>query len=449
MFWSKNLLKAIAVSASMLSGTVFGQQPWSLEQCISYALENNITIKQQELNVKVSENQLTQSRLGALPNLNLSGGHNYSFGRTTNFITNQKERIDIQSTNATLSTQVILFNGFQIRNTQKQNALNLAANLIDVEKLKNNISLNIAAAYLQILFSQELLESSKKQKELTQLQIDRTSQLVKAGSLPEGNLLEIEAQLASDELQVVNYQNQLDMAYLTLTQILDFKTPEGFSIQQPNLEGFVESTPTSSPSNIFGEAASFLPQIKSAELRVQSAEKGVIIAKGGMSPRLALGASYGTGAQKKILSSNDGTSNPFWDQIKDNANTTVGFSLSVPIFNGWQVKTSIANSLISLDNARYNLEQEKNYLYKDIQQAYTDALAAQKKYKATEKNVTALEEAFRYSEQRFSLGLVTSLDYTTSKTRLTKAQADLLSAKYEYIFKTKILDFYRGNPLSL
>jgi outer membrane protein len=181
---------------------------------------------------------------------------------------------------------------------------------------------------------------------------------------------------------------------------------------------------------------------------MQSAEIGVRIANGAISPRLTFGASYGTGAQN-ILSSNNGTSDPFWDQIKDNANTNMGFGLSIPIFNGWQVKTSISNARISLDNARYSLELEKNYLYKDIQQAYTDALAAHKKHKASEKNVIALEEAFRYSEQRFTLGLVNSIEYTTAKTRLTKAQADLLSAKYEFIFKSKILDFYRGNPLSL
>ncbi|MDY0199384.1 MAG: TolC family protein [Tenuifilaceae bacterium] len=434
--------------AILIANLSFSQGPWNLEQCISYALENNIQIKQQELNVRLSENQLTRSKFNTLPNLNVNGGHNYSFGRSTNFITNQKERIDIQSTNASISSQVTLFNGLQLLNTQRRDAIDLMANLTDVEKIKNNISLNIAAAYLQILFSNELLETAKKQKELSQLQVNRTKQLVDAGSLPEGNLLEIEAQLASDELQIVNNQNQLDIAYLSLAQILDLKSTEGFTIEQPNLKEVDDILPADNSANIFEQASAFIPQIASAQYRVQSAEKGVLIAKGARSLRLSLGASYGTGAQKS-LTANTGVNNPFWDQIKDNANTNIGLSISVPIFNGLQVKTSISNAHISLENARYNLELEKNMLFKDIQQAYADALGAYKKYKATEKNVVALQEAFQYAEQRFNVGLVNSLDYTTSKTRLSKAQTDLLSAKYELVFKSKILDFYRGNPLSL
>lgn len=434
--------------ALLLASHSFSQEPWSLEQCINYALENNIQIKQQELNVQVSENQLTRSKFSTLPNLNLSGGHNYSFGRSTNYTTNQKERMDIQSTNASVSSQVTLFNGLQQLNTRRRDAIDLMANLTDVEKIKNNISLNIAAAYLQILFSHELLESAKEQKNLSQLQVNRTKQLVDAGSLPEGNLLEIEAQLASDELQVVNNQNQLDLAYLSLAQILDIKSTEGFTIEQPNLDRVDDILPADNSVNIFDQAATFIPQITSAKYRVQSAEKGVHIAKGARSPRLSIGASYGTGTQR-FLSANDGTGNPFWDQIKDNANTNVGLSISVPIFNGLQVKTSISNARISLENARYNLELERNVLFKDIQQAYADAVGAYKKYKATEKNVVALQEAFQYAEQRFNVGLVNSLDYTTSKTRLSKAKTDLLSAKYELVFKSKILDFYRGNPLTL
>jgi len=431
-----------------IASSSIGQETWSLERCIEYALENNIQIKQQELNVKVSENQLTRSKLSAYPNLNASVNHNYSFGRAIDYGTNTVSQ-DMEATSFSINSNVTLFNGFQITNSRKQDHFNLMASISDVEKLRNNISLNVAAAYLQILFSQELVETAKKQVELTSMQIERTKQLVNAGSLPEGNLLEIEAQLASDELQLVNTQNQLELSYLTLTQFLDIKSTEGFTIETPNLTGFDETIPASSPHNVFDQAVNFLPQIKGASLRVNSAEKGVQIAKGGQSPRLSLGTSYSSGSRRFLKSNPLVSEDPFMDQIKDNASLSIGLSLSIPIFNGWQVKTSISNAFISLDNARYNLEQEKNMLYKDIQQAYTDALAALKKFKASEKSVKALEEAFRYAEHRFNLGLVNSLDYTTAKTRLTKAEADLLSAKYEFIFKSKILDFYQGNPLSL
>lgn len=443
------LKKVFLLIVSIIPITISAQSEWSLQQCIEYALENNIQVKQQALSVQVSENQLDKSRLGAYPNLNANANHNYSFGRTTNFITNQKERSDIQSTSFSISSQVTLFGGFQISNTRKQDELNLLASISDLEKLKNSIALNIAAAYLQILFSQELVETSQKQYYLTVLQLERIQQLVRAGSLPEGNVLEIEAQLASDELQLVNVRNQLDLAILTLTQMLDLKNFENFTIQRPDLSNINQNLPSISTLETFAYAQNALPQIKSATLRVSSAEKGLLIAKGAKSPRLALGASYGTGSQKLLKSNPLISMDPFLDQIVDNASSSVGLSLSIPIFNGWQVKTSISNATINLENARLSLENEKNILFKEIQQASSDALAAFKKYNATEMSVSALMESYRYTEQRFNLGLANSFDYTTSKTRLTKAQADLLSAKYEFIFKTKILDFYRGIPLSL
>ncbi|HCX99858.1 MAG TPA: TolC family protein [Bacteroidales bacterium] len=348
-----------------------------------------------------------------------------------------------------ISTQVTLFNGFQLTNSKRQEALNLQASLSDVEGLKNNISLNIAAAYLQILFSEEIVESSRMQLELSAMQVERTRMLVEAGSLPEGNLMEIEAQRASDELQLVNAQNQLDLAYLTLTQLLDIRDTENFAVQKPQIESLGQEPIANQSQNIFDQAQLTLPQIQGAQIRVQSAEKGVQIARGAQSPRLSLGANYGTGAQHLLRSIPLFSEDPFLDQIKDNANISVGLSLSIPIFNGSQVRTSISNARINLENTRLSLENEKNYLFKDIQQAQADAMAAFKKYIATEKNLDALQEAFRYTEQRFSLGLANSLDYTTSKTRLAKVQAELVSAKYEYIFKVKILDFYKGIPLSI
>lgn len=448
MLTIKQSVAIIAVIA-FLSFSAKAQELWSLQQCIEYALDNNIQLKQQELNVKITENQLIRAKHGVYPNLNASANHNYSFGRSTNYITNQKERSDIQSSSMSISTQVTLFNGFQLTNSKRQEALNLQASLSDVEGLKNNISLNIAAAYLQILFSEEIVESSRMQLELSTMQVERTRMLVDAGSLPEGNLMEMEAQRASDELQLVNAQNQLDLAYLTLTQLLDIRDTENFAVQKPQIESLGQEPIANQTQNIFDQAQLTLPQIQGARIRVQSAEKGVQIARGAQSPRLSLGANYGTGAQHLLRSNPLLSEDPFLDQIKDNANTGIGLNLSIPIFNGSQVRTSISNARINLENTRLSLENEKNYLFKEIQQAQADAMAAFKKYIATEKNLNALQEAFRYTEQRFSLGLANSLDYTTSKTRLAKVQAELVSAKYEYIFKVKILDFYKGIPLSI
>ncbi|MFO8021785.1 MAG: TolC family protein [Perlabentimonas sp.] len=443
-------MKSFLFSIFLLTvGTLtFSQNPWNLKQCIEFALENNIQVKQQELNVKMNENQVTRAKYNAFPNLNASANHNYSFGRAIDYGSNTVSQ-DLEATSFSINSSVSLFNGFQITNTKKQEQLNLSAALSDVEKLKNNIALNIAAAYLQILFNEEMLETAEGQKELTMLQVERTRQLVNAGSLPERNLLEIEAQLASDEMQIVNAQNQLDLSYLTLTQLLELKSPEGFSILKPDLSDFKETIPADSPVNVFEQAQQILPQIKGASLRVQSAQQGVEIAEGGQYPRLSLSTSYSSGARRYLKGNPLTADDPFMEQIRDNTSATVGLSLSIPIFNGWQVKTSISNAKVNLENAQLNLELEKNLLYKDIQQAYADAVAAQKKYDATGKNVDALQEAFRSAEQQFTLGLVNSVEYTTSKTRLNQAQADMISAKYEFIFKSKILDFYQGQPLSL
>ena len=421
------------------------QETWSLEQCIKYAFDNNIQIKQQMLSIKKGESTLFQSKMSALPNLNATADHSYEFGR---LLGKDSSKLGSQSNLFSISSSVNLFNGLQTYNSIKKNKFDLLSTLSDVERVKNNIALSIASAYLQILYSEELVVTSIKQVELSKMQVDRTTVLVKAGSLPEGNLLEIEAQLASDELQLVNSQNQRDLAYLSLTQYLDIKTPEGFKIQKPNLDGFETKLVDISPNGIFETAQQTMPQIIGANYKVSSAEKSLVIEKGGLYPSLNLTASYGTRYSHYINYLYD-KSDEFNSQLKNKATTSLGFRLSIPIFNGWSASNRITNAKISLDKSRLDLENEKNILYKDIQQAYTDAIAAQKKLKATQKSLIALTEAFRYSEQKFTVGMVTSVDYTTAKTKLSKAETDLLQAKYELIFKSKILEFYKGIPLNL
>lgn len=348
-FFPNKLIATAVLCFSLVP--LLGQEPWSLEQCIEYALDNNINIKQQKLNVELKRNQLQRARFNAFPNLNASANHNYSFGRAIDYGTNTVSQ-DMEATSFSVNSSVTLFSGFQTMNTIKQEDLNLLASISDVEKLNNSISLNIAGAYLQILFSREILDAAQKQRELSELQLEKTQQFVNAGSLPQGNLFDIEAQLASDELQVVNAQNQLDLAYLTLTQLLDLKSTEGFSILQPNLSNFEETLPVDSPMDIFSHAQNVMPQIKSALLKVSSAEKGMLVAKGARSPRLSLGSSYSSGSRRYLGTPPFGFSNdPFMDQMRDNASINIGISMSVPIFNGLQVKTSISNSYLALSKS--------------------------------------------------------------------------------------------------
>lgn len=439
----------ILISSIFLLLTSFAkaQEPWTLEQCIKYAFDNNIQIKQQVLNVKMDENNLFQSKAGLLPSLNATGSQSLNFDRAIGVKNNLPINGNSTNTNVSLSTSVSLFKGLQKYNTVKQYQFDLLATVSDVEKLKNNVALNIASAYLQILYNDELVSTAKRQLELSNLQVERTSVLVKAGSLPEGNLLEIEAQVANDELQLVNAQNQLDLAYLTLTQFLDLKSTEGFKIQKPTLGSIEVKIPDASPTTIFESAQQIMPQITSADYKVKSAQKKLSIAKGGMSPTLSLSGYIGTTAERFLTGNVANT--PIFDQMKDNINKSLTLTLSIPIFNGWMVQNNISNAKISLNMTQLSFENEKNILYKDIQQAYTDAIAAQKKLYATQKSVKSLEEAFRYSDQKFNIGMVTAVDYTTAKTKLSKAETDLLQAKYELIFKSKILEFYKGIPLSL
>lgn len=461
-----------------LSLSSIAQEIWTLEKCINYAYENNIRIKQQELNAKYSKNTLIQSKAGALPSLNANASHNYNFGRSVDPYTYDFTENNIQSNNFSLSSSVILFNGLQTYNTIKQNQLNLLADLQDVEKAKNDISLNIASAFLQILFNEELLNVAKSQLEITQQQVERTKNLVDAGSLAKGSLLEIEAQTALENLKVVNAQNQLNISYLTLTQLLDLDSVGGFKIEHPQFPDLEEKNLIPSVNQVYLEAINNLPQIKSAEYKLSGSEKGLNIARGTRSPRLSLSASYGTGYSNAIenfiitdttygsvlsgytLSGEDVYTNtydidyetetrPFGDQFRDNASTSLSFNLTIPIFNGLQVHSSISNAKISVLNSKYQLELAKNQLYKEIQQAHADAMAALNKFFATKKAVSSMAESFQYTQQKFNVGLVTSVDYNIAKNNLTKAKSDLLQAKYEYIFKSKVLDFYRGKPIEL
>ena len=268
------------------------QEIWTLEKCINYAYENNIRIKQQELNAKYSKNTLIQSKAEALPNLNAQANHNYSFGRAVDPYTNTFSTENVISDNFSLSSSVTLFNGFQIINTIKQNQFNLLASIQDVEKMKNDISLNIASAYLQILFNEELLEIATNQLEIIQQQVERTKNLVDAGSLAKGSLLEIEAQTALENLQMVNAQNQLNISYLTLTQLLDLDSVGGFKIEHPQFPDLEEENLIPSVNQVYLEAINNLPQIKSAEYQLLGYERGLAIARGTRSPRLSLSASY-------------------------------------------------------------------------------------------------------------------------------------------------------------
>ncbi len=456
---SKKFILLIPIIFLMLLTSARAQKIWTLEDCILYAFENNITIKQQVLTTNYNENILNQSKISLAPNLNAGANQGWSWGRSLDETTYIYKNNQSMSGNVNVNSSVTLFNGLQQKNSIDQNKFNLLSSQKDLDKLKNDISLFLASGYLQILFNRELLQVAINQHDLTLQQVDRTSKLVNAGSLARGSLLEIKAQAATEELNVITAQNQLDISYLNLTQMLDLDSVGDFEIELPEFGDVAREPILITVGSVYKDALNVLPQIEGAEYQLLSAYEGLSIAQGRRSPSLSLNAQWGTGysdARLKLDPDNPGDllnpnliDMPLGEQINGNQNMRLFFGLNVPIFNRWMVNTEISNAKLGVLNSELSLESTKMDLYKNIQQAYADATAARKRYLATEEALASMEESFKYTEEKFTVGLVNTVDYNTEKTRLTTTQSDLLQTKYDYIFKMKVLDFYRGIPINL
>ena len=451
----RNLFLLLIVSG--ISQLSHSQEPWSLQKCVDYALENNIQIKQSKINTEYNENLLKQAKSNLLPNLNANIGYGVSFGRALDPITYEfTEDQTVNSINTGLSSSVLLFNGFQQKNTIERERYNLLSSIQDLEKLKNDISLNIAGQYLQILFNVELHNVAMEQLEVTQAQVQRSDALFEAGSVAKGDLLEVQAQLAADELTVINTENNLVISYLTLSQLLELDSVGSFKIVIPEIKDISEENLMLSVDQVFEEALGILPQIEAADYRLKSAEKGLDIAKGAPLPRLSLTASYGSGysdSRQQVIGF-DGTNiifgdYPLMDQLSDFRNSSLYATLTIPIFNKFAAKNGINNAKLNVDNYRLEVENQENILYKEIQQAYTDAVTGLKQFRASEKALVSMEESFKYTREKYEVGLVNAVDFNIAQNQLLLTQSELLQSKYDYIFKTSILRFYMGKPISI
>ena len=434
---------------------MIAQQSWTLKDCLKHAAENNLTIKQAALNTILSKNALTQSKLAVLPTFNTNASHSFNFGRSVDPYTNTFTLDRVRNNNFGVSSSVTLFAGFQNVNNIRMSNYDYLASKYDAEKIANDISINIITSFLQLMYNKELVAVNEDKLALSMLQVNRVSEMVAVGRLPKGNLLDTESQMAQEELQLINVQNQLDIAFLNMKQLLDLDDSYYFDITIPELT-IPESFVARNSDELYTTAVGNLPDVKSANAKVQSAERSLAIAQGGRSPRLSLFGTMGTGysdARQKIIGLDSLSLVPtyadysFEEQLEDNVSQSLSFSLSIPIFNGWQANSSISRAKIGVLQSQYNLQQSENQLRKQIEQANADALAAHKKYLASQKSVQALSESFRYTEEKYNVELVSTYEYNDAKNRLFQAEADLLQAKYDYIFKIKILDFYTGNEL--
>jgi outer membrane protein len=430
---------------------VKAQKVWSLEECISYALENNLQIKRQEGNVEYNKNNMNQSYFNMLPNANGQINQGWNSGQTFDYFSSQYTNQNYWSSNWGLNSNILLFNGFQTWNSIAKSKYNFLKSQSDLDKTKNDISTQLALGYLQVLFTRELLDVAKSKLEVTALQSERTRKMLEVGNVAQGEFLQIKAQESNDKTALINAQNNLEIAYLNLTQMLDLDSVRGFEIVVPeNIEVEMLSA-VPSVQDIFTLALTTMPQIKSAEYALKGAEKDLNVAWGQLSPTINLnGGLYSFYSQIAPDPTNpEGPTPNFNSQFKTNFNKQVGLGVQIPLFNRMQVKTNISNSRLQVYDFKYQLDQAKLALYKEVQQAQTDATAAQEKYYSSVDAVKYNEEAFKYTSQKLEVGLVNSVDYNVAQNNLINAKSSMLQAKYEYIFKLKILDLYMGKPIVL
>ena len=467
--------KYTLITILFFTASAFSQTPnWSLKQCIEHALKNNLQVKQAEINKEVSEQNLLQTKASILPNLSLNASNFYNFGQTIDPFTNRFATERVRSDRFSLQTGMNVFNGFQQYNSIKQSELNLFASKQDLDKIKNDIALNIASSYLQILFAIEQLKNAQNQTVITKQQIDRANRLLEAGSAAKNVSLDLQAQLANEDLAVINAQNQLDLSYLDLALQLDLKSTQDFSIEIPELADPTGELIAANADYIYNTAIGSQPVVKSSETRIKVAERGVDIAKSGLYPTISLGGSLGTGfsglAQDVIGFQNQqfvigqtllGESvytirqvpifepTKYSKQLSSNFNRSFGLQLSWSLFNGLNNYTNINRAKLNYEISKNNLEQTKRDLKQNVFKAYYDAVAALKKYNATKTAFNASELAFNNTKTRFDLGVVNSFEFNDSKNQLNLANSNLNQAKFDYIFKVKILDFYQGKPITL
>ena len=445
------MIRTISTITLLLIAALFtslqAQEIWSLEKCINYAQDNNIKIKQGVISTQYQKNQLNQSKFSRLPNLNGQMSQNLNFGRSLTYDNTYKD-INSSQTDFGIGTNIAVFQGFQITNSISKLELDLQASIEDLARAKSDMSVNIASTYLEILFAKDLVKVSEDQLQVTNLQIKQINEKVEAGSLAKGSLLEIQAQAAGEELNLVNAKNQLQLAKLKLTQLLELPLKDNFEIEVPALPEISAQASIVSAGEVYKSAVLIRPEIKGADLRYQSSQYQFKMAQGTLYPTVSLYANiYDSYNNKYKDVTNSDIS--FSRQLKNNQRKGVGLQVNIPIFTRFQNKLQIDNARLQVLNTELELESAKKLLRSDIETAQTNAIAAFNRYTSNQKAVFSMKEAFRYSEEKFSVGLVNAVEYNTAKTKLAKTESDLLQAKYEFIFRTKILDFYRGLPLTL
>lgn len=462
-------------------GLAYAQEPvkqWTLQECVNLALENNLRVRRSLYNVQSSNIGLTQAKMAFLPTLNAGGSYGLNFGRALNPVTNAFINRDNNTLNGQVNASLALFNGLRIQNTFRQNQRDLEASNEDLTKAKNDVIINVVTLYTNVIFNRELYDNATYQLRSSEQQLQRIKRQVEAGSLPKANELNQEALVATNEVNQVNQENSLALSLLQLKQALQLPAATPLDVVIPELEA-EDMVLQQSSEEIYQIAQNTMPEVRAAVLRMESAAFALKANKGNLFPRVAINGSaasnYSSASDVQRRSPDGGftlqqigvvqsTNEPVvtaipttaviaegygrQDQLKDNLFKTANLSLTIPLFNGFQARSSVQRAAINNELARLSLTETENTLRQTIESAYNDAVAASKTYTSSLKQVKAQEEAYRINKQRYESGAINFVEYQVSENDLFRAKSDLTRAKYNFIFRKKILDFYQGNPIT-
>ena len=431
----KHLLLLIAVSSSMLG--LSAQKQYTLQECVDIALDNNRNIKQQALNKKQREIAYSQARTDLLPNLNASAGQSFNFGRSLG-LDNTYQNTNSSQSNFNISSNITLFDGLRMKYNIEARKTEVYISEADLERIQDDIVMSVSTAFMQVLMNKELLQIANNQIELTKTNLARLTELVNSGKMARGELFEMEAQQAKEIFNQIQAENNLKLSLLDLAQIMELEDFGNFDVVVPE-NIMIDEGILLSPNIIYETAVMVRPEIRSAQYRVEGSEKEVMIAKSAYLPSLSFGASMGTGYYNMSARPNES----FGTQLKNNRSTSLGFNLSIPIFNRFQVRNSVKNAQIALEYNRIEIDKTKIELRKKIEQAYYNAVGAESRWAAAQKSEVASREAYRFAEQKYDNGRGTSFELTQAKTNLAQVLSDQTQAKYEYIFRLKILELLK------
>ncbi len=450
---------------------------WTLEECVDYAIKNNISIKSSELDLKNATINKKDAFGAFLPSVNANASHSWNIGLNQNITTGLLQNQTTQFTSAGLSVGVDIYNGLRNQLQLRKSNLAIIASQYQLIKIQEDIALNVANAYLQILFNKENLKVQQQQKAYNLTQLERTKQLVEAGVVPQGDLLDIKATAASDTQRVIAAQNALLISKLSLAQLLRFDDFKNFDIDENQIPSLNHEILMQSSESIAQKAKETRTELKIANSNVQLAEKDIAIARGAYQPTISGFYSFSTraaysdrvvgfqpdvnnptsaigyvdGTNQLVLQPNYspilGSPLPLFDQFSNNKGQNFGVQLSVPIFNGFTTRNNVERSKVALERAKLNLSQQELDVERNVFTAYTDANAAKESFEAAGITLNARELSFNYARERYEVGLMNVFDFNQAQTLLVNAQSELLRTKYDYIFRTKILEFYFGIPL--